>query len=44
MKAPSFLPNKYDSYDALMLRNTAIEHELNYLTLFMDEDDTAVYH
>jgi TonB-linked SusC/RagA family outer membrane protein len=28
MKAPSFLPNKYDSYDALMLRNTAIEHEL----------------
>src|SRR5574344_1225448 len=28
MKAPSFLPTKYDSYDALMYRNTAIEHEL----------------
>lgn len=29
MKAPSKLPDKYDSYDALMARNTAIEHELN---------------
>lgn len=28
VKAPSFLPNKYDSYDALMARNIAIEHEL----------------
>jgi TonB-dependent SusC/RagA subfamily outer membrane receptor len=28
MKVPSKLPNKYDSYDALMARNTAIEHEL----------------
>ncbi len=28
MKTPSFLPTKYDSYDALMLRNVAIEHEL----------------
>ena len=28
LKSPSKLPNKYDSYDALMLRNTAIEHEL----------------
>lgn len=28
MKAPSKLPNKYDSYDALMFRNQAIEHEL----------------
>ncbi len=28
LKAPSQLPNKYDSYDALMLRNVAIEHEL----------------
>jgi TonB-linked SusC/RagA family outer membrane protein len=28
VKAPSKLPNKYDSYDALMARNTAIEHEL----------------
>jgi TonB-linked SusC/RagA family outer membrane protein len=28
MKVPSKLPNKYDSYDALMYRNTAIEHEL----------------
>src|SRR5574344_1433670 len=29
MKKPSFLPDKYDSYDALMARNTAIEHELS---------------
>jgi TonB-linked SusC/RagA family outer membrane protein len=28
MKVPSKLPNKYDSYDALMARNIAIEHEL----------------
>lgn len=28
VKAPSRLPNKYDSYDALMARNVAIEHEL----------------
>lgn len=28
MKAPSKLPNKYDSYDALRLRNQAVEHEL----------------
>lgn len=28
LKAPSKLPNKYDSYDALMFRNLAIEHEL----------------
>ncbi|MDD3787246.1 MAG: TonB-dependent receptor [Petrimonas sp.] len=28
VKAPSRLPNKYDSYDALMFRNVAIEHEL----------------
>lgn len=28
LKAPSYLPNKYDSYDALMARNVAIEHEL----------------
>jgi TonB-linked SusC/RagA family outer membrane protein len=28
MKVPSKLPNKYDSYDALMARNSAIEHEL----------------
>jgi TonB-linked SusC/RagA family outer membrane protein len=28
MKVPSKLPNKYDSYDALMARNVAIEHEL----------------
>lgn len=28
LKAPSYLPNKYDSYDALMLRNVAVEHEL----------------
>ena len=29
MKAPSKLPDKYDSYEALMARNTVIEHELN---------------
>ena len=29
MKIPSMLPDKYDSYDALKARNTAIEHELN---------------
>ena len=29
MKIPSKLPDKYDSYDALRARNTAIEHELN---------------
>ncbi len=28
VKAPSKLPSKYDSYDALMYRNTAIEREL----------------
>ncbi len=28
MKRPSFLPDKYDSYDAMMARNVAIEHEL----------------
>src|SRR5574344_181141 len=28
LKTPSYLPNKYDSYDALSLRNQAIEHEL----------------
>lgn len=28
MKVPSKLPNKYDSYDALMARNEAVEHEL----------------
>ncbi len=28
LKSPSKLPNKYDSYDALMLRNKSIEHEL----------------
>ncbi len=28
LKAPSKLPNKFDSYDALMARNVAIEHEL----------------
>ena len=28
MKAPSKLPNKMDSYDALMARNVALEHEL----------------
>lgn len=29
MKIPSKLPNKLDSYDALMARNMAIEHELS---------------
>lgn len=29
MKIPSKLPNKYDSYDALMARNNAVEHELS---------------
>ena len=29
MKIPSKLPDKYDSYDALIARNKAIEHELN---------------
>jgi hypothetical protein len=29
MKIPSKLPNKYDSYDALVARNVAVEHELN---------------
>lgn len=29
MKMPSQLPGKYDSYDALMARNMAAEHELN---------------
>lgn len=29
MKIPSKLPDKYDSYDALMARNMVIEHELN---------------
>ena len=29
MKIPSMLPDKYDSYDALVARNKAIEHELN---------------
>lgn len=28
MKVPSKLPNKLDSYDALMARNVAVEHEL----------------
>ncbi|MBF0714558.1 SusC/RagA family TonB-linked outer membrane protein, partial [Gemella sp. GH3] len=28
LKAPSKLPNKLDSYDALLARNRAIEHEL----------------
>lgn len=28
LKSPSRLPNKLDSYDALMARNVAIEHEL----------------
>ena len=28
MKVPSKLPNKLDSYDALMMRNIAVEHEL----------------
>lgn len=29
MKIPSKLPDKYDSYEALMARNTVVEHELN---------------
>ena len=29
MKIPSMLPDKYDSYDAMVARNTAVEHELN---------------
>ena len=29
MKIPSKLPGKYDSYDALVARNVAVEHELN---------------
>ncbi len=29
MKIPSKLPDKLDSYDAMIARNTAIEHELN---------------
>ena len=29
MKVPSKLPDKYDSYDALVARNSVIEHELN---------------
>ena len=29
MKIPSKLPDKYDSYDALVARNMAVEHELN---------------
>ncbi|MBQ9656437.1 MAG: TonB-dependent receptor [Prevotella sp.] len=29
MKIPSMLPDKLDSYDALVARNMAIEHELN---------------
>ena len=29
MKVPSKLPDKYDSYQALMARNTVVEHELN---------------
>ena len=29
MKIPSMLPDKYDSYDALVARNIAVEHELN---------------
>lgn len=32
MKVPSKLPGKYDSYDALMYRNMAAEHELNLYT------------
>lgn len=31
MKAASKLPNKYDAYDAMMLRNVAIEHELGLM-------------
>ena len=29
MKVPSKLPDKYDSYESLMARNTVVEHELN---------------
>ncbi len=29
MKIPSKLPDKYDSYDAMVARNMAVEHELN---------------
>ncbi len=29
MKMPSQLPGKYDSYDAYMMRNIALEHEMN---------------
>ncbi len=29
MKIPSMLPDKLDSYDALIARNVAVEHELN---------------
>ena len=29
MKIPSMLPDKYDSYDAMVARNMAVEHELN---------------
>ncbi|MCH5311441.1 MAG: TonB-dependent receptor [Prevotella sp.] len=29
MKIPSKLPDKYDSYDAMVARNVAVEHELN---------------
>ncbi len=29
IKSPSYLPSKLDSYDALVARNVAIEHELN---------------
>ncbi|MBQ9678569.1 MAG: TonB-dependent receptor [Prevotella sp.] len=29
MKIPSMLPDKYDSYDAMVARNVAVEHELN---------------
>ena len=29
MKVPSKLPDKYDSYEALMARNMVVEHELN---------------
>jgi TonB-linked SusC/RagA family outer membrane protein len=29
MKIPSMLPDKLDSYDALVARNVAVEHELN---------------
>ena len=31
IKAPSKLPNKLDSYDALMARNVAIENELSLM-------------